>query len=270
MSYRLQSAPDTSGVPAPTLEDRLERLRLWEWAEPIARSRTEASDLFQGIGRAIDRLADLNRRHNNGGSAYEFWLHWPIRDLAERGIDITILDHDWQPFTLWNLVQAAVSRLQPDFARGLVHGDIHGRNILLLDRLPAFIDYALSGPGHPLVDLARLDAVVRFAAMRMVLDKRSMHDLFRAIYIDGTDAEELLIGHPAVAASPLAGLAARTSAKARAAALTVAQAHGLGLPEYLAMTCVVSANVLVMRGPGSGIERLVLSVVGSAFLANHA
>lgn len=269
VSYRLQSAPDTSGAPAPTLEDRLERLRRWEWTEPIATSRTEASDLFQGIGRAIDRLSDLNVRHNNGAPADEFWLHWPVRDLAERGIDITILDHDWQPFTLWNLVEAALSRLQPDCARGLVHGDIHGRNILLLDRLPAFIDYALSGPGHPLVDLVRLDAVVRFAAMRMVLDKRSMRDLFSALYLNGTGAEELLMGYPAVAASPLSGLAIRTAAKVRGAALTVAQAYGLGLPEFLAMTCVVSAHVLVTRSPGSGIERLVLSIVGPALLANH-
>jgi hypothetical protein len=270
ISYRLQSAADGDGAPAPTLEDCLERLRSSEWVSPIEKSTQIADDLFQAIARAIDRLANLNSRLNNGSTADDFWLHWPIRDLAARGIDFIILDHDWQPITLWSLVQEAMSRLQPDLARGVVHGDIHGRNILLLDRLPAFIDFAWSGPGHPLVDLARLDAVVRSAAMRMVLDKRSMHDIFRAIYIDGTGAEAILAQHPAIAASPLATLAIRTSAKIREAALTVARAHTLALPHFLAMTCVVSAHVLVTRTPGSGIERLVIGVVGSAFLADRA
>lgn len=270
VSYRLQSAPDGDGAPAPTLEDCLERLRSSEWVTPIETSKQVANDLFQAVGRAIDRLMNLNSRFNNGSAADEFWLHWPIRDLAARGIDFTILDHDWQPIMLWSLVQDAMSRLQPDLARGLVHGDIHGRNILLLDRLPAFIDFALSGPGHPLVDLVRLDAVVRSAAMRMVLDKRSMHDILQAIYIDGTGAEAILVQHSAIAASPLATLAVRTSAKIREAALAVARAHTLGLPDFLAMTCVVSAHVLVTRNPGSGIERLILSVAGSAFLADRA
>ncbi|HVT87721.1 MAG TPA: phosphotransferase [Tepidisphaeraceae bacterium] len=270
VSYRLQSAPDGNGTPAPTLEDCLEKLRSCEWVNPIETSTQLANDLFQAVSRAIDRLTTLNSLSNDGATADEFWLHWPIRDLASRGIDSTILDHDWQPIMLWSLVQDAMSRLQPDLARGLVHGDIHGRNILLLDRLPAFIDFAWSGPGHPLVDLVRLDAVVRSVAMRMVLDERTMHDIFRAIYIDGTGAETILGQHAAIAVSPLAALAVRTAAKIREAALIVASAHSLGLPDFLAMTCVVSAHVLVTRSPGSGIERLILSVVGAAFLADRA
>lgn len=128
----------------------------------------------------------------------------------------------------------------------------------------------MSGPGHPLVDLSRLDAVVRSVAMRMVLDKHSMHDLFRALYVDGTEAEAILVQHPAVAASPLAALSVRTSARIRAAALAVATVHGLGLPDFLAMTCVVSAHVLVTRNPGLGVERLLLSVAGAPLLADHA
>jgi hypothetical protein len=269
ISYRLQSDPNGNGAPAPTLEDCLEKLRASEWGNPIEATTQTANDLFQATGRAIDRLTTLNSRMNNGAIADEFWLHWPMRDLAVRGIDCTILDHDWQPMTLSSLVQCAMSRLQPALARGLVHGDIHGRNILLLDRLPAFVDFAWSGPGHPLVDLVRLDAVVRTAAMRMVVDERSMHDIFRAVYIDGTGADTILADNAAVAASPLASLAIRTAAKTREAAMTVATAHSLGLPDFLAMTCVVSAFVLMTRSPGSGTERLVLSVVGTALMADR-
>lgn len=269
ISYRLQSAPDGNGIPAPTLEECLERLRSSEWVKSIESSTQEARDLFQAVGRAIDRLVILNSQKHTGAALDEFWLHWPIRDLASRGIDFSILDRNWQPIMLSDLVARAMSQLQPNHGSGVVHGDIHGRNILLLDRIPAFIDFAWSGPGHPLVDLVRLDAVVRSMAMRMLLDKRSMHDIIQAIYVNGTGAETILAQNPAIAASPVAALALRTAAKVREAALVVARAHSLGLADFFAMTCIVSAYVLVTRSPGDGIERLNLSVVGAAFLAGR-
>ena len=181
ISYRLHAAPDGHGAPAPTLEDKLEQLRLSEWSAPIATSVQLAADLFLALHRAVDRLVLLNSRSNDGSPVDEFWLNWPIRNLAANGIEFTIIDRDWHPIALSTLVKEAMSSLGPNLARALVHGDIHGRNILMLDRLPAFIDFALSGPGHPLVDLVRLDAVVRSPAMRLLLDKRSMHDVFRAV-----------------------------------------------------------------------------------------
>ena len=170
---------------------------------------------------------------------------------------------------LSELVATAVTILEPNLARGVIHGDIHGRNILLLDRTPAFIDFALSGPGHPLEDLVRLDSVVRSAAMRLLVDERMMREIIQAIYIDGSTAEAILAEHPVLAASPLVGLAVRTAAKVREAALKVANAHSLGLPDLLAMTSVVAGHVLVAHHPGSGIERVLLSVVGSSLLASQ-
>jgi hypothetical protein len=166
------------------------------------------------------------------------------------------------------LVESALGRLEPHLARAVVHGDIHGRNILLLDRLPVFIDFAWSGPGHPLVDLVRLDAVVRSTAMRMLSNKQSMQEVVQAIYIDGASADAVLADHPAIAASPLTSLAVHTAAKIRQSALSVGQAYSLGLPDFLAMTCVVAAHVLAVRNSGSAIERLLLSVVGPQFLTS--
>jgi hypothetical protein len=91
--------------------------------------------------------------------------------------------------------------------------------------------------------------------------------MIQAIYIDGTAADVVLAAHPAIAASPLASLAVRTAAKIRQSVLAVAQVHSLGLPDFLAMTSVVSAHVLAVRNSGSGIDRLVLSVVGPESLA---
>ncbi len=262
ISYRLQAAPDGNGQPAPTLEDCLESLRSAEWNSPLEETMSKASDLFQATGRAVDRLVRLNSRPSAESRADEFWLHWPIEQLAARGVDTAILNRDSETTVqLSAVVTRAMASLQPHLMRGVIHGDIHGRNILLLDRIPAFIDFRWSGPGHPLVDLVRLDATVRAIAMRMVLPKQAMFQAFEAIYVEGRAAEQILSEHSALAASPLTALAVRVAAKTRQAALHVANAHSLGKPDYFAMTCVVSAHVLCMRTPGSGIERLLLSVL---------
>jgi hypothetical protein len=88
-----------------------------------------------------------------------------------------------------------------------------------------------------------------------------MYQVFEAIYVDGQAGDQVLADHSALAASPLTALALRVAARTRQAALEVAEAHSLGLPDFVAMTCVVSAHVLTVRSPGSGVERLLLSVL---------
>ena len=107
------------------------------------------------------------------------------------------------------------------------------------------------------------------AAMRMLVDERTMWEIFQAIYIDGSTASAILAEHPVLAASPLVGLAIRTAIKVREAALKVAEAHSLGLPDLLAMICVVAGHVLVAHNPCSGVERVLLSVTGSSLLADQ-
>lgn len=270
ISYRLQAAPDGNHTPAPTLEEGLEQLRLSERIPSVSIGQTQqtANDLFQALSRVIERLVTLNSRPNPSTEPSKFCLHWPIRAIADHGIDFEIIHHDWQPKNLSELVTKAMTLLEPNLARGVIHGDIHGRNILLLDRIPAFIDFALSGPGHPLEDLVRLDSVVRSAAMRMLVDEHTTREIMHAIYIDGASAEAILQAHPMLAASPMTGLALRTAAKVREAALNVAQAHSLGLPDLMAMVCVVAGHVLVAHNPCSGVERVLLSVTGSSLLSD--
>lgn len=266
ISYRLQPAADGDGVPAPTLVDELERLCATEWFADQDTHDAFANDLFTAISRAVDQLAKLNRTVVTGEAADAFWLHWPIRDLALRGIEFVVQDQNWEPITVSKLVEEAVARLEPSFARAVVHGDVHGRNILLIDRIPAFIDFAWSGPGHPLVDLVRLDAAVRCSCMRMLIHKRTLVDVLSAVYVQGADAQSILDDNAALANSAVASLAIRTAAKVREASLIVAQVHGLNLNDFLAMTSVVSAHVLANHSVTSGIERALLATVGSAFI----
>ena len=266
ISYLLQPAPDGEGAPAPSLEDRLEVLRGSEWTGPIEASRQLAGDLFQAVSAPRIGWVILNSRPTTAAPR-RFLAR--LADSRSRGQRDRFHDHR--------------SRLATDFTvetRGSGHDPIgaaprsgrrsrgHSWSQHSVARPPpVFIDFAWSGPGHPLVDLGRLDAVVRSTAMRMLSDKRSMQEVVQAIYIDGTPADAVLAAHRAIAASPSASLAVRTAAKIRQSALVVAQVHSLGLPDFLAMTSVVAAHVLAIRHSGSGIERLVLSVVGPEFLA---
>lgn len=263
ISYRLQAAADVSSQPAPTLDDAIERLRAEEW-DTRRDPAPFASDLESAVSRAADRLMELNRTTVTPLiDQAEPWLHWPLRDLGARGIVAQLSDGDGQPIDLLAITQAAVARLRPLARRAVVHGDIHGRNILLIDRLPAFIDYASSGPGHPLEDLARLDATVRSAAFRALLGERDLHSLFSSIYINGDSADTVLAAYPGVSASAACRLAIRCATKIRTCALEVASVHGGGVADYLAMVTVVSGYILAHRGPASLVERSLLAALAA-------
>lgn len=264
ISYRLQAAADMSSQPAPTLEDAIERLRASEW-DTTKDSGPMASDLEAAVSRAADRLGELNRTAvAPRAETAKMWLHWPLQDLGNQGIIPRLCNRDGQAVDVLALTERAVTQLQPRAGCAVVHGDIHGRNILLIDRLPAFIDYAASGPGHPLEDLVRLDATVRAAGLRALLDERDLCRLFASIYIVGETADTVLGRYPAVAASVAARLAVRCAAKIRASALDVAAAHGGGNADYLAMVTVVSGYVLAHRSPTSLVERALLAALAEA------
>lgn len=262
ISYRLHAVPGRIGQPAPTLDDCLEELRAAEWKSDLDDITSKAHDLCLATSYAIDHLVVLNSRPCEQTSTVdEFWLDWPIHCLANNRISTQIVRPDWSTIDLTKIVSNAMECLRPDLRKATIHGDVHGRNILLLDRTPAFIDFRWSGPGHPLVDIVRLDAAVRTIAMRMLLAKQSMFKVFDAIYVQGQPAEQVLLDWPALAASPLTALSIRVAAKCRQEALRVASAYSIGPTEYFAMTSLVSAHLLAARTPGSGIERLLVSVL---------
>jgi len=261
ISYRLQAAPDAFAQPAPTLDDAIERLRAEEW-DTTKDPAGLGADLLAAVSRAADRLAELNRMTpTTATETREFWLDWPLKDLGARGVVPQLRDREGHTINLLALTDRAVARVRPLLGRGVVHGDIHGRNILLIDRLPAFIDYSASGPGHPLEDLARLDATVRAAAFRALLDERDLGQLFVAIYVNGDAAETVLARFPAIAASAACRLAVTCAEKVRACALAVAAAHGGGVEDYLAMVTVVSGYLLAHRVPTSSVERALLAAL---------
>lgn len=263
ISYRLQPHADGADLPAPTLEDELMRLRSEEWIEASDGTNSadaSATSLQAAVFRAADRLTELNKKPATSDGS-EFWLNWPIRDLAKRALKHAITGIDGREYELAALTEAAVALLQPLQGRGVVHGDIHGRNVLLIDRVPAFIDYATSGPGHPLVDLVRLDATVRHISMRALCCEADLAKVFGAIHVTGSPPDDILPMIPALAASAACRLAIRSAAKTRTCGLQVADHFGCGLKEYLAMVCVVAGHILAVRTPGSVVERALLAAL---------
>ncbi|MGD9691418.1 MAG: phosphotransferase [Phycisphaerales bacterium] len=261
ISFRLQAAPDKSSQAAPTLDDEIERLRAQEWNTAVDPSWL-ATDLETAVCRAADRLAELNRKVPTPGTEPgEFWLDWPLKCLGTRGILHQLRDKDGQAIDLLALTSRAVDRFRQLAGRGIVHGDINGRNLLLVDRLPAFIDYEASGPGHPLEDLVRLDATVRAAAFRSILDERELSQLFRSIYVNGETSARVLDRYPPVATSACCRLAIVCAEQIRKRVLEVAAAHGGGVEDYLAMVTIVSGFILAHRAPTSSVERSLLSAL---------
>lgn len=260
ISYRLQASADAVTKPAPTLEDAFDVLRAAEW-DAFLDSTVMAgmvSDLEKAVFRAADRLTSLNKLSGLGGTPSEFWLHWPLKGLCEKGAGFVLKDFRGSEVDLWKATEDAVSRMMSLNGMARVHGDIHGRNVLLVDRMPAFIDYAASGPGNPLEDLARLDAAVRISALRAHLSEVDLAKAFVALYVDGEGDGDVFGRFPVLASSHLSRLAIKCAVKIRLCAMEVAAFHGCGLDEYLDMVLIVSGHVIANRSMASVVERALL------------
>jgi hypothetical protein len=267
ISYRLQSDPDAGHEPAPTLEDRLLLLRKKEvWrGENIS---VMVADLTTALARAVDSLGTLAMRSADGGIGDQQWLHWPAENLRAQGIICSLTPDGRNPVAAADVVAAAASRVERLHNKAVTHGDIHSRNVLLVDRSPAFVDFAQSGPGHPVYDLTCLDAAVRIHAMRFGASEHDLARLYYDIYVRGIGEADLHDGYPAVFSSALSGLSVATACRARAVGLRVLKHYGGGLSDYVAMVGVVSGYLLSYLAPQSGIERAILTAVESELCRN--
>ena len=265
--YHMQSNPDAADEPAATLEDRVVALRTAEsWAqdaEADVRLATAEADLKLAVGRCVDQLAALAKTATDGAAGDVCWRHWPVANLSRQGIslDLDLLDGSRVP--LRAIVEEAARRVDRLGSRAATHGDIHGRNVLIVDRVPAFVDFAQSGPGHPCHDLACLDATVRMHAMRLACPDADLAGLYHELYVSGRSEGELRRSWPAAFTSATSRLAIATACRTRAAAMETLATYGGQSADYLSMLSVVSAYAFAHLQPGSGVERALLSAVAA-------
>lgn len=146
------------------------------------------------------------------------------------------------------------------------HGDVHLRNILVRgDRSAHLIDFAGSGPGHPAVDLARLevslfteflrpiraeDDYVRLQ-VRLSLDRASFEELVSEFQLDGGPSTNKLCVHGCVAA--------------RDNALRAVADHGGDVSDYLAAKYLIAWQSLLMHGRQAILTRSIIRALSGQF-----
>lgn len=270
LTYRLEAEPGAPDQPAETLQDRLEVLRsAIVWArtpEEMEVVRVQSEDILVAIRRAIDALSRLNHK-SAGGTGDGFWLDWPINNAQNRGCEMVVSDAAGKERTVSAIVKEAAGRVQRWANIAVVHGDLHGRNVVLRDRNPSFIDFFASGPGHPCVDIVRLDGVVRTVLCRAVFSEELSVRMLYRLYVDGVSFDQISTEFPAFVSSLENTVWIKTAIYARSMSLKLADHYGGGLEDYLAVSAVVSSYILMLGAPGSSIERALLGAISTTAFA---
>lgn len=260
--FGLVECPDKPGQPAPTLEETLESMFYCEhWGDYQGPSE---DDLRELIVRTIRKLRRLNSQANDGWcKPISFLKAEPYLPLRDQGHEWKIGHFDGSDGSVFDFVEQAVTRVGELAEQAIVHGDVQLRNILVRDgKEPHFIDYAYCGPGHPCLDLARLEAAIFYFCGRMNGDERELGAVFFDI-LQGKSEEDVKRRHPIFCTTRTNRLAIFTGLACRAAALELLDSIGKGEDDWLAMKHVVACQSLFTLNMQSGVVRAQLSALGA-------
>jgi aminoglycoside phosphotransferase (APT) family kinase protein len=175
----------------------------------------------------------------------------------------------------WGLgadAQLARSRAAEQFTRlenaATVHGDAHLRNILL--RRPGdahLIDYEGSGPGHPAIDLVRLELHLYLRAVRQVEPENQCIAFQRSLSIDFATEAQLADEFSAFHRCQVNVACARGCVRARDEAMGVLDTYGGDRKDYIATKYLVAWQNLLMPGSHTGLARVVLAALTPEILS---
>lgn len=260
--FGLVESPDKPGQPAPTLEETLETMFYCEhWGDYQGPSE---DDLRELIKRTIKKLQRLNSQPGDGmHKPLAFLQIEPYRTLRTQGHEWKIGHSDGSDGSIFDYEERASVKVAELEDRSIVHGDVQLRNILVRDgREPHFIDYAYCGPGHPCLDLARLESAILFFCGRMNGDEREFGSVLFDV-LDGKTEEDVKRKHPSFCTTRTNRLAIFTSLACRAAAFELLGSIDRGEDDWLAMKYVISCQSLFMISMQSGVVRAQLSALGA-------
>jgi Phosphotransferase enzyme family len=246
--------------PAPMLEKRLKNL----WDEEIFGPSNhqeldfKADNLKIGLRNIARAIGQLNMQEP---ITNEF-LCWSnpdmkyFRELEKRHI-------------AWNFCSQAIRARclsKNRFSRlkecAVVHGDIHLGNILVRgDQDMHLIDYASSGPGHPAIDLVRLELALYLSCFKQLEDDSRYEVLQRRLSVDladGTDIESSFERSllPIVNKVCIGGCIT-----AGDQALAAVKAHGGDHKDYLAAKYLVAWQNLLMPGSQISLTRSIINAL---------
>jgi hypothetical protein len=262
--FGLIAKDNDESQPAEVLQDRLEEL----WNLELFPKDDGGIDvlreaLAEGVRSTVRRLGDLNerppptsdRRPNNPSVEI-------FRGLLNSGMD-------------WGLPAVASTALERAWVRfstlavsATVHGDVHLRNVLVRgDRDAHLIDYAGSGPGHPAVDLARLELALFLGPLRQLTSEAQCVEYQKRLTFEGATAETLEQKFPALHRSHINRVCLVGCAVARDRAIDVAKTHGGGAEDYQAAKYILAWQNLVMMGRQTGLARVTIEALAPVIAA---
>lgn len=233
--FRLVQGDGNHSNPAPTLEHAIKTLRMRDYYGSASEFRyTDIASIVRSVAQKLERL---NSQTYEGGEFRGYGA--PSVSTFER------LEGEGNWFGFGEAFSLARANAKATFLRNattaVVHGDVNLRNVLVSEHMiGGLIDYANSGPGHPAVDLVRLEVALFLGAFAPTIDGATCRRLQEMISIELRTLEEICEEIDVVCAleSNRAVLAGCLSA--RDSVLAVLETHGLDQTDYLATKLLVS------------------------------
>lgn len=255
--FTLVDEPENPGALAPTLEVRLHAAMYAELSATPPAAPREA-DLQVTVERAVAKLSNLNRCTPADLSLpSRQWLSLEgLEAMLARGVKWRLPIDSGRTRDALAIGQAALAVTGRFAEKAVVHGDVHLGNLLVRDdREPYFIDYALSGPGHPCFDLVRFESALAFRCMRMTSDEARIAEMTETVAKEDVGADAIFHVFPDLASSAVNRLAIRASVLCRDACMAIMRPFGGTLLDYLAVRYVVACQSLTLPECQTGIVR---------------
>lgn len=246
--------------PAPTLEDCLDKLLNSELG--FANQAPGEDDIVVAVESAIQKIGRLNSIVPGEKNGYPVnWLAWGVKELRNKGV-LWVFESEGKSSDLGSGIDNWIRQVGKLEGVATVHGDIHLRNILISgDRIPMFIDFSYSGPGHPGYDLARLTVAIVCRAFRMLHEEIFVAGMFRSILLDGASFEDLSEKYSQLLACSANRVAIRSLVRGRSTCLNVIRKYGGTLQDFMAIQGLVLCQTLTMNSLQSCAARAMLRAI---------
>lgn len=249
---------------APSLRERLRDCAAWERGRPgIPEPRLEL--MLEGVDRLVNRVVELNRNAGEEPASKGWMDAKTLARLAELEVRWRV-GSDGAEFDPAEHLQRAKEILDDHGASRVVHGDLHAANLLMLDdRTPDLIDFALAGRGHPCFDLVRISSAIAYEFFRLLEGEAQLRIFFSRLHLDGASEAELKTEFPGLLCGIGSAVSLHALVACRAAALTAIigdaeERHR----QYLAMVYLIAAQSLTIEDFQEGAVRCALAAVGPA------
>lgn len=143
----------------------------------------------------------------------------------------------------------------------ICQGDAHLGNILIQGNYGHVIDYAYSGPGHPCVDLTKLELAIFFQSFYPFGSHGSIVNLQRDLSVATNSAAIILARHRDIVKSITNDLAIRLCVCVRDSCAEVLRAHALGWEHYWAAKLLSSWQSLQSPNLPQSMVRTVIETL---------